>query len=763
MQASRAILILLAAVGPLPLEAGSFIFTQDMGVPRANFAAAILPNGKVLVAGGVSSGPVTLQSAQLYDSVTGKFSATGSLNTPRYNHTATLLGNGKVLIAGGVGGGQDLATAEIYDPVTGRFTPSAGIMPVAMSGHTATLLQNGKVLLAGSWPPQNGAQLYDPATDSFSLTGSMTTARGYFTATLLQNGRVLVSGGTGNYPIGYLSSAELYDPNTGSFGPGGNMTSTRSSHSATLLPNGKVLIAGGFNGAFLASAELYDPVSGTFSPTQNMATARSGHTATLLQNNTVLIASGDASCGYPCETVTPTAELFDPAPGSFEATGNMNVGRDRMTATLLPTGAVLIAGGTDMHNFLSSAELYVGAAASNSVVLIVPGIFGTKLASDSGVVWLSNETIYDTAPPLNLPDLFQLQYDSSGQQTTPLSVQAVKDGTDYGGLFNLASDKGYLKYELECTLPIRTILAIDGQICDRDFNVYNNLVSSLGASGFTYAVFPYDWREDIAQLADQLDQTVTSLSAQYPGRTISLVAHSMGGLVVGEMFAKYGVSSLISHVVTLGSPFLGSVESYFEFEAWRSFYQQLTPQQSQEIGANWTSAYELLPEWKFVSLQNAVKPPIFSIYNGTYSSLFPALPRSKGPDSALTLAAALWKAEKSVPQIPQAYAIIGSGIPTLTVLTNNLSKGACLQGVYSDGDDTVPVNSALGSSWVPAQNVGYIKAQHAELPESGNVIDAIIQILNDNSPTTLSQTPFGVSPSATGCCPGPMCQPPGKN
>ena len=154
MQASCAVLILLAAVGPLPLEASSFIFTQDMGISRADYAAAILPNGKVLVAGGSSEGPVTLQSAQLYDSVTGKFSATGSLNTPRCNHTATLLGNGKVLIAGGDGDSRALATAEIYDPVTGKFTPSAGTMPVAMSGHTATLLQNGKVLLAGSWGPR---------------------------------------------------------------------------------------------------------------------------------------------------------------------------------------------------------------------------------------------------------------------------------------------------------------------------------------------------------------------------------------------------------------------------------------------------------------------------------------------------------------------------------------------------------------------------------------------------------------------------------
>jgi hypothetical protein len=760
MRSCAAILLLLAAAGHFPLEAGSFIFTQDMGISRADYAATILPNGKVLLAGGSSEGPVTLQSTQLYDPVAGTFSATGSLNTPRNYHTATLLRNGKVLIAGGYGYSQELASAELYDPVAGTFTPSTGTMPVAMAGHTATLLQNGQVLLAGGMPSgSNSAQLYDPTTDSFSLTGSMASGREFFTATLLPNGKVLVAGG---WNVGTeLASCELYDPNDGTFSPAGNMTTARSSHSAVLLSTGNVLLAGGeFSRVYLASAELYNPVLETFSPTQSMATARSGHTATLLPDNTVLIASGDASCGYAC--VTPTAEIFDPPSNSFTSTGSLNVARDRMTATLLPTGAVLIAGGADTENFLSSAELYVGSPPP-PVVLIVPGIFGTKLASNSGVVWLSNETIYDTAPPLNLPDLYQLEYDSSGQPTTPLSVQAIKDGTDYGGLFNLASDKGYLQYELECTLPIRTILAIDGQICDRDFNVYNGLITTLTSNGFTYDVFPYDWRGDIAQIADQLNQKVNSLTSQYPGRSISLVAHSMGGLVVGEMFAKYGVSPLISHVIALGSPFLGSVESYFEFEAWRSFYQQLTPQQSQEIGANWTAAYELLPQWKFIHLQNGVMPPVFSVYNGTYSSLFPALPRSQGPNSALALASIVWKAEKTVTPIPQAYAIIGSGISTLTVLTNNLSNGACLQGVYGDGDNTVPINSALGGSWVPAQNVGYVKAKHAELPENGNAINAIIQILDGNSPTTLSKTPLGVRPSATGCCPGPTCQPPGKN
>jgi len=251
-----------------------------------------------------------------------------------------------------------------------------------------------------------------------------------------------------------------------------------------------------------------------------------------------------------------------------------------MTATLLPTGAVLLAGGTDTKNFLSSAELYVGSPPA-PIVLIVPGIFGTKLASTSQVVWLSNESIYYTSV-FGPQELEQLAYNSSGSQVVPLSVQAIHNGTDYGGLFDLSSEYGNLEYELACTPLILKI--VNATTCHKDFYTYNALVQTLASNGFISDVFPYDWRGDIAQIAGQLNQEVNSLIAQYPGRPISVVAHSMGGLVVGEMLATYGVSPAISHVITLGAPFLGSVESYFEFRGWSSFYPYITGQVSAQIG-----------------------------------------------------------------------------------------------------------------------------------------------------------------------------------
>ncbi len=194
-----------------------------------------------------------------------KWENTGSLTTTRQFHTATLLPNGKVLVAGGwnyPGYTNYLASAELYDPATGTWT-ATGSMAAARTNHTATLLPTGQVLVAGGIASAGtlaSAELYDPATGTWTTTGSLTTARWSHTATLLPNGKVLVAGG------GYGDSAELYDPATGSWTATGSLAQTRQSHTATLLPNGMVLVAGGYSypTGDVASAELYDPASGTW-------------------------------------------------------------------------------------------------------------------------------------------------------------------------------------------------------------------------------------------------------------------------------------------------------------------------------------------------------------------------------------------------------------------------------------------------------------------------------------------------------------------
>lgn len=154
----------------------------------------------------------------------------------------------------------------------------------------------------------------------------------------------------------------------GTFAPTGYLTTERTSHTATLLTSGKVLIAGGWatlsGWPVWASAELYDPSAKTFSATGSMTTPRTGHTATLLPDGTVLIAGGGATedVGYG-GSAQASAELYDPSAGTFVASGSMTDGRSEHTATLLNTGQVLITGGYNyatagIQNYLATAELY---------------------------------------------------------------------------------------------------------------------------------------------------------------------------------------------------------------------------------------------------------------------------------------------------------------------------------------------------------------------------------------------------------------------
>ncbi len=350
--------------------------TGAMASARMWHTATLLPDGRVLVAGGMAGGtpePGINDSAELYDPRTGTFGPTGQMVTARERHTATLLLDGRVLLAGGSTPGSEgvVATAELYDPRTGTFGPT-GSMTTARENHTATLLPDGRVLVTGGYgaeiyyaAPLASAEIYDPKTGTFAPTGSMTTARGHHTASLLPDGRVLVVGGSpGGYleATGYvwlaLDSAELYDPMTGSFAPTGSMTTARYAHAATLLRDGRVLIAGGFEESThgLVAAELYDPTTGTFSPTGPMTTGRGSATALLLPDGRVLVAGGLSA--YTVWAEVFSAEIYEPATGVFGPTGRVATNRTGFTATLLPDGRVLRAGGFNGSEVLASADIF---------------------------------------------------------------------------------------------------------------------------------------------------------------------------------------------------------------------------------------------------------------------------------------------------------------------------------------------------------------------------------------------------------------------
>jgi len=234
---------------------GTNSITGSLPYPLQGHTATLLPNAKVLLAGGAYSGWGS--ECEIYNPATGTWSYTGSLNAARLLHAATLLLNGKVLVTGGEGFTGFLTSAELYDPATGLWT-TTGSLKAARESHTQTLLPNGKVLVAGGYSGSilSSAELYDPATGTWTNTAPMNTARYLHTATLLPNGKVLVAGGENS--SGALTNVEIYDPATGNWTTNGPLKTARFHHTAVLLPDGRVLFAGGYKGNYLTNAELYN-------------------------------------------------------------------------------------------------------------------------------------------------------------------------------------------------------------------------------------------------------------------------------------------------------------------------------------------------------------------------------------------------------------------------------------------------------------------------------------------------------------------------
>lgn len=265
----------------------------------------------------------------------------------RLQPTGTSLLDGSVLIVGGFQSppGPDTdpaaASAELYNPVTGTFRITGALVQPRFS-HTATRLLDGRVLITGGFEYMalESAEIYDPATQTFSATGSMSRARTGHTATLLPDGRVLIVGGDDINPLS--STAEIYDPKTGTFSTTGSLQRRRSRHSATLLHDGRVLVAGGY-GSIVYNGEIYDPATGTWTTTGSTQEPRNGHTATLLDDGRVLLVGGSNES----TAAFRSAELYDPVTGLFTATASMQTPRRGHTATLLSDGTVVIIGGFD--------------------------------------------------------------------------------------------------------------------------------------------------------------------------------------------------------------------------------------------------------------------------------------------------------------------------------------------------------------------------------------------------------------------------------
>ena len=337
--------------------AGGWVQTPNtMTDPRWAAASVLLADGRGLIVGGYSyPADRCVASADEFDPETRRFvPCTGRLQAPRNFASASLLPDGKVLVAGGYNTVLgSLATAEVFDPKSQKFTLLPSQLETPRELFTATTLLDGKVLIAGGFNTHRGrtsatAEVFDPTTQMFTRAGPLAGDRFGQCAARLADGRVLVAGGThwfARHPGVPLASAEIYDPATGKFQTThGPMAFARDRPTATLLPDGSVLIAGGQNGPNEpASVELFDPKTETFKTLPGLLiTPRMAHSAETLPGGTVLLSGGWSTAEA---ATTKSAELFDPETQTFAQEPAVPIGTHDQTLLVFPNGLVLVAGG----------------------------------------------------------------------------------------------------------------------------------------------------------------------------------------------------------------------------------------------------------------------------------------------------------------------------------------------------------------------------------------------------------------------------------
>jgi len=381
----------------------------SMATARWRHASILLPDGRVLVAGGDGADGGWLASAEIYDPATDRWASAPDLSVPRFSTSATLMRDGRVLLLGG--DTRDVFTAEVFDPRTGTwsltgnlvvprniasvgvlpdgtvwacggsiynastggygasrtcesFTPDGGWVPLpSMIGnrenHTANTTVRSGLVVAGGWVVNNEVETMPAGTAGpwVALPG-MSVARVLHTATELHDGRIVVAGGStfDGPPYGTVfDSFEVLSG--GAWLDGGTMAVARSHHSATLLPDGRLIVAGGagVDGGATSTTELF--VSDLWKPGPDLAGGRRAHGATLLPDGRLLLSGGASNAG-----ATASAELLHASDDTFTPGPPLPSANAGMAVAVLPGDQLLSIGRDGTHLLDGASGAWLSAA-----------------------------------------------------------------------------------------------------------------------------------------------------------------------------------------------------------------------------------------------------------------------------------------------------------------------------------------------------------------------------------------------------------------
>lgn len=251
-------------------RSGAVTAAGALSVARNEHAAVLLRNGAVLVLGGTAAGEGNTlgisRSAELWEPATQRFRRLAATMTmPRAGHSATLLPDGRVLIAGGYTAVAGYTFAEIFDPATERFTALPDALPLR-ANHAALATPDGRVLLLGGETAVAGVEdpvplatalRFDPASNRFATLPELLAPRALAAGVMLPGGHALLFGGQRTAGVA-AATAELYDPATGGRAIAA-LDRPRQGHTATRLPSGRIAIVGGENGnGFAETVQIYE-------------------------------------------------------------------------------------------------------------------------------------------------------------------------------------------------------------------------------------------------------------------------------------------------------------------------------------------------------------------------------------------------------------------------------------------------------------------------------------------------------------------------
>jgi hypothetical protein len=292
----RQVVTLLIAAALLMLTAGAIALAADrLRPPVIPEPQDVSPSRGPSQSAAPSASPIPVAGPG------GVWIPIGSMGTPRTDPDMVRLLDGRVLVVGGSGGDFDPSTAEVYDPASGTWSATGSMLNPLVLGPVVLL--DGRVLvgdvLDGSDgdPDVYGSELYDPVSGTWSATGDMIGSSGG-PAVVLPDGRV-------------LASESVYDPASGTWTATGKMNIGRWRAAATLLSDGTVLVAGGYVDVAehaTDSAEVYDPATGSWTEIANMQAPHAVGMTTLLPDGKVLVVSPGGS-----------SEIYDPTTATWIA------------------------------------------------------------------------------------------------------------------------------------------------------------------------------------------------------------------------------------------------------------------------------------------------------------------------------------------------------------------------------------------------------------------------------------------------------------